>query len=296
MRLIPCEHVSDVLGPDVSFAYEVAPGETVRVEVADCFGGFPRGELAHRRAGPNPVTGPIRIAGVEPGDTIAVEVRDVEVAGQGFLGTPEERLMIDVRAREGKIIYPGDVTLPVRPCIGTVGVCPADGAVDCVRAGQHGGNLDCNVIGPGSKVFFRAQVPGAGLGIGDVHAVMGDGELSGQGLEVPAVVTLRVTVQPGLPVDWPYGVREGMFFVIGAGSSFDEAVNKAEAALIGLLADWLDLSEDMARRLTGMAANARVGWLRSPTPTAWVEVPIQWLPAEAVGRMARALGLGAGEQ
>ena len=49
---------------------------------------------------------------------------------------------------------------------------------------DHGGNMDFNAVQPGSTIHIRAQKPGGFLHLGDVHARMGDGELTGAGVEI----------------------------------------------------------------------------------------------------------------
>lgn len=66
--------------------------------------------------------------------------------------------------------------------VGVCGVAPKPGLdVHCAVPGDHGSNLDTKMIKVGSRVYLPVAVPGAGLAVGDLHACMGDGELSGHG-------------------------------------------------------------------------------------------------------------------
>ncbi len=58
---------------------------------------------------------------------------------------------------------------------------------------DHGGNMDCTQIKAGTTLYLPVYVPGALLSMGDLHAVMGDGEVCGCGLEIEGMVTVRVT-------------------------------------------------------------------------------------------------------
>ena len=51
-------------------------------------------------------------------------------------------------------------------------------------AGEHGGNLDNHLHGPGSRIYFPVRQPGGMFAAGDMHASMGDGEISGTGVEI----------------------------------------------------------------------------------------------------------------
>ena len=80
-----------------------------------------------------------------------------------------------------------------RPMIGTIGTAPAgEAASSLIYATGHGGNLDCPAIRPGSTVILPGNVPGALISLGDVHALMGDGEITGTALETSADVTIRI--------------------------------------------------------------------------------------------------------
>jgi len=145
--------------------------------------------------------GPFSIEGIEPGDWIAIEIMDIEVGPYGFYrnGGPHwgsVRLIAPVR--DGLVHFPPDFVVPVRPMIGVI-------ALESVAAHQidHGGNMDFNSVQPGSTVHLRAQKPGGLLTLGDVHARMGDGELTGTGVEIDSAVTLKVDRSPGFPCSAP---------------------------------------------------------------------------------------------
>lgn len=84
------------------------------------------------------------------------------------------------------------IRLPLTPMIGVLGVAPAEGSVHCAVPGDHGSNMDTKLIKVGSKVYLPVFVSGANLALGDLHACMGDGELSGTGIETAGRVCLQV--------------------------------------------------------------------------------------------------------
>ena len=55
----------------------------------------------------------------------------------------------------------------------------------------------------GSMVIAPVKVPGGGIYVGDVHAMMGDGEIAGHTADVSAEVVLEVKVIKGLGLDGP---------------------------------------------------------------------------------------------
>jgi amidase len=290
MTRFTCRHLSDVLSRDVDFPYAVDQGEPVTLELADCHGYFPGADPPPPTLGANPVTGPLAIRGVVPGDTIAVEVQHIAPIGAGHLGQRGDPIEIPVDAESWTARLAPGFEVPLAPMVGTIGVAPGGPPVDTHRAGDHGGNMDCNIVQAGTTVCFNVSAPGAGLGLGDMHAVMGDGEVSGQGIECAAVVELRVHKVAGLSVRRPYGLRADRFFIVGWGSTLEEAADMAQADMVELLLRLTDLSEDMARRFLGIGTHLRVGWRGGATPTVWLEVSRAMLPTSAWDEITGGVG------
>ena len=61
--------------------------------------------------------------------------------------------------------------------IGVIGVAPEKDDINTGTPGTHGGNMDNTMITEGATLYFSVKVPGALFALGDVHAVMGDGEI-----------------------------------------------------------------------------------------------------------------------
>jgi len=172
---------------------ELTPGEILVVETADCFSGqiHEPGQCLDKidMERINPVTGPFYVSGAEPGDILEVEILEIKTAGQGVIviaphmgvlgnqvNTPVVKI---VKLSETNAVFAEDLSIPLQPMVGVIGVAPQEGEVSCGSPGQHGGNLDTKEIRPGSKVYLPVFHPGALLALGDVHALMGDGEISG---------------------------------------------------------------------------------------------------------------------
>lgn len=201
----------------------VPSGARVKVETEDAHVGSIRkatdgyatlGEVFEKLGGANPVTGPIYVEGVEPGDCIAVTLEDIvpgPVQGQGYtVLTPglgglvsDYSLQSALAPRtvickiEGKTVkFPargGFVDIPTAPFLGTIGVAPAqERKLAFLQGADIGGNTDVPLHGIGATLVFRANVPGALLSLGDAHAAQGNGEISGAAIECQADVTLKV--------------------------------------------------------------------------------------------------------
>lgn len=139
---------------------------------------------------------------------------------------------------EGGILYlsPEQAKLawkvPLRPHIGTLAVMPnntgnyldeeAQGGANSIPPSRFGGNIDDWRIGKGGTMYFRVEVPGALLLVGDTHAAQGDSELAGTAMETSMTAKLRVTLHKAdrLPkmvatVDWPLLETSDQFVVHG---------------------------------------------------------------------------------
>ena len=219
------------------------------------------GESHRRYARPG---GPFHIEGIEPDDWVAIEIIDMEVGPYGFYrnGGPNWgnwRCLAPVR--DGLVHFPPDFVVPARPMIGVVQLESwAPNAID------HGGNMDFNAIQPGSTVHIRAQKPGGGLYLGDVHARMGDGELTGAGVEIDSAITLKVSRSPGFPCSSP--VVETTTVVEGAEEwltsakavEWGDALKAAWLEMVALLIDRYDTTYEYANMIVGTIGDARPGF------------------------------------
>ena len=265
----------------------VQPGEVFVVETEDSRSGrtrtpettTPEFLLAMRRAGyyGNPVTGPIYVAGAEPGDTLAVHIHAQECDTLGYMGywpflfhleeffdKPDTTL---VEIRDGHVIFPtsrGVARIPVRPMIGTIGTTPPVEAVLSGGMGRHGGNLDTQEVCAGSTVYLPVFVEGALLALGDCHAIQSDGELNE--VEMRSVVTLSVDVIKGRsPVmSWPRIETPDSLVTVAVATPLEEANRLALRDMILWLEERIGVSRREAYFLVGLAGHARPGQVQVP--------------------------------
>jgi amidase len=232
------------IGPDSVAVARIAPGEQIRLITLDASGGqvaagngamveFDRSRVA-------PLTGPVAVEGVRAGDAVGLEILAVDPgADDGYmwtrssLGQPRDPEYVQSGARRVPLaslavdwLAPASISIPRGYHVGTIGVAPAT-TQSGSGLGVYGGNLDCRYLRPGATLWLTAQVNEALVFAGDAHASIGDGELCGTGVEIPAEVTLRVHHRrdwsPGLPV-----ICDGnRVWVIGIGATLDEAFDLA---------------------------------------------------------------------
>ena len=162
-----------------------------------------------------PLAGPIRVEGAEPGDTLAVEIVELEalrwgwtavIPGFGLLADdftePYLRIFDLTGGRETQLRE--DVRIPIEPFLGTMGVCPAGASAQAVMPpGTFGGNMDTRQLTRGTTLYLPVQVEGALFSCGDAHAAQGDGEVCVTGIETPMYATLRLTLEHGRSIPAP---------------------------------------------------------------------------------------------
>ena len=86
--------------------------------------------------------------------------------------------------------------------------------------------MDCKYIMAGSTIYLPVEVAGGMLGIGDLHALQGDGEVPA-GLEVPGKVTVTVNVIKQRREDWPVLETDDAWYVIATEDDMTKACDSA---------------------------------------------------------------------
>jgi amidase len=216
----------------------------------------------------NALTGPIEIDGFSAGDVLAVTITSVDPDPVGYMaakdlghvvppGSIDDAAIGVVSVDAGSVRWRGH-RLPYRPMVGCLGVAHPD-APSSGSVGVFGGNFDHVVLGRGCTAYLPTFVDGALLYVGDVHAAMGDGELSCGGVEIAATVGIRVD-RPGAT-----GLRQPRFetdtHVVTTGWSrdFAEARRMAVADMLEVLTACLGIGTAEAFMLVSVAADLRIG-------------------------------------
>jgi acetamidase/formamidase len=227
----------------------IEPGETVVVETEDAFSGQIRTTDDRRDKikvpFSNPQTGPISIAGAEPGDALAVTIRSIEptrghcVTRTGDAAQLTQWLGGDCPhgthlcpIRDGQIHWSDALTIPYRPMLGCIGTAPAWGSPSTGPAGPHGGNMDIVDVCPGNTIYLPVFVSGGLLYLGDAHAAMGHGELSASGLEMAAEATITVDLVKGRSIPGPRIESPGEIMTVVSGAPMERSAAQAFAQLI----------------------------------------------------------------
>jgi amidase len=147
---------------------------------------------------------------------------------------------------EGDTVHMNDrISFPLRPMVGVIGVATESETIFNGFAGQHGGNLDNHLHGPGAKVYLPVRQPGGMLAIGDMHASMGDGEVCFTGVEISGEVTVRFDLLKGKQATWPVTELSDRWIPHATADEFPEALDLVtEEAARMLVDEWGFTLED----------------------------------------------------
>ena len=302
-RFVPTEW-HNVLGT-LSAAIRIQPGDTVITETIDARGSDKDG--VQRASGPNPMNGPIFVEGAAPGDALRIEiVRMTPISATGWTGSVlaanvvDPRAVRDLPARE-TVTWRIDrqalttqlenppagleyLVLPLAPMIGCFGVAPSLGqAISTATSGEYGGNMDYRLFGPGTTVWFPIAVEGALFFLGDCHAVQGDGEIVGTGIETSFEVEVTLTVEKQRKLTWPRGETAEDIFAVGNARPLDQALQHATTEMLNWLREDYGLDATAASHLLGQVVRYDVGNFFDPAYTMACRVAKKWLPPKRAG-------------
>lgn len=268
----------------------IAPGDVVSTRTIDASGRDHQGEVRGER--PNPLTGPFFIEGAEPGDAIAVTFRRIRMnRNWGWtnyrLGLfslapasieslyknefkPDSvipgrantvRWDIDLAKNTVRLAEPRSAVhpmeFPARPMLGCVGVAAeSDFGPPSSISGPYGGNMDYNETVEGATVILPVFHAGALLYLGDGHALQGDGEPTGTGIETSMDVEFTVALRKRASLANPRLENADSIISIGSQPEFQSPLDRALQLATSDMVNWL--VKDF--RLEPWAAHLLVGY------------------------------------
>lgn len=235
----------------------------------------------------NPATGPVYVEGAEPGDILKVDIKKIEIEDHytmvtgkdmGVYGdklTGSETRVMPIK--EGKVRFSDTIEIPIRPMIGVIGVAPEEEAISCGTPGEHGGNMDCKEIKEASTLLLPVNVPGALLSMGDLHGVMGDGEVSVCGAEVPGVVTVSIEVLKNSNLPTPAIINETHVMPIASEVLLEDAITKVVEKSVGFLTKFSKMEPGEAVTFLSLASDLKICQVVDPLKTVRMEIPLDIL-------------------
>jgi acetamidase/formamidase len=158
--------------------------------------------------------------------------------------------------------------------LGCFGVAPPRGqAISTATSAEHGGNMDYRGFREGVTVYLPVFVPGALFHLGDGHAVQGDGEIVGTGIEISLDVQFTVGLRKGKRIGWPRGENADYLFTAGNARPLDQALQHATTEMVRWLGDDYGLDTRAASTLLGQCVEYEVGNVFDPAYTMICKAP-----------------------
>ncbi len=251
--------------------------------------------------------GPFYIEGATPADTLVVRIlklrpnRDTAVSQinpggiSAVAADARTRLLNDPlpprryvwrldRARNvGRLELPGSrvkqVELPLRPMLGRVAVAPAgEEAFGGLWPGNFGGNMDAADVREGATVFLPIFHEGALFYFGDGHALQGDGEICGSGLETTMDVTFQFELVKGRAIAWPRIEDADDLMVAASARPLVDAFRIAQVELIEWLVQEYGFDKMDAYQVVSQGGHTRIANVVDPLYTVVAKFPKRFLP------------------
>ncbi len=277
--------------PQNAPAYSMREGERVVVETKDCFSGLVRNPKALfedvAMGDVNPATGPIEVKGLAAGDTLCATIEKIKCGTTGIMMcSPNVGLLSKdvrrsrtkiVKIRNGKAMFSKEVEVALRPHIGVIGVSPGEGRYPTFHPGDYGGNMDTVEVAAGSRVYLPTYVDGAMVAMGDLHAAMGDGEISGTGVEVSGEATVKFTRSEDVEVSRPMIETRGEWIAYAAAKTLDEASKLAASDLVRFISGRSGIDFEEACMLASAAADLRISQVVDPLMAARMSISKRYL-------------------
>src|SRR5919202_650949 len=266
MKRLSRVQYTTVLDPALPPAITIASGEELVVETWDAYKGVWGADQEPPEVGA--ATGPIAVEGAGPGDALRIDILAITPGpaamhdvrpGRGFLGeTFTERRPTVMPIRDGHLVFPGGIRLPLRPSIGLIATTPTALQITASDSGPYGGDLDMQELVAGSTLWLPVFVPGGLLVLGDCHAVVGDGAVGGTGAECAAEITLRVTVEKGMGIERPRALTPQYFVTVSYGEDVGQTMRQAVRHMIDFLVQERDMEPYAAYSLLSLAGDVRM--------------------------------------
>jgi acetamidase/formamidase len=230
-------------------------------------------QVTDKGPGGHILNGPVYIEGAEPGDTLEIHIKKIELAiayayngfryGAGILTDdfPYARTKIIPLDQKRMVAHfaPG-IEIPLHPFFGSMGVAPPPdfGRYDSTPPTISGGNMDNKELVAGTTLYLPVWNRGALFEIGDGHAGQGNGEVDVTAMETSLIGTLEFVVRKDLHIKYPRAETPTHYIAMGFDDDLSIAAHKAVREMVDFLVNEKHLSRDDAYMLTSVAGDADI--------------------------------------
>jgi len=278
----------------------VRPGD--RIETSTLYSDF-----FTEKDGPWPgEVGPIYVKGATPKDTLVVRIlkirpniptgRSGTSTGYAILTATESTPMlhdpvpvrkfvwtIDADNMSATLALPNsrmkEIRVKLDPMLGRLATAPPDDqAIPGGVPSTFGGNMDTPETRQGTTVYLPVYHEGAYFYFGDVHALQGDGEITGSGIETSADVTFELDLIKGKTIAWPRLENDEYIMVAGSVRPLIDAFRIAHVEMV----KWLETEHGFDRwealQVLSQLGTAQVANVVDPNYTVVSRFPKKYLP------------------
>lgn len=291
MLYITKETVNDIMKWDNKPAGYCKSGDTIVFETRDCYDNTITSSerpLGDREGLSNPVTGALYVEGAEVGDILKIEIEDIKLRSWGIMRSSttagvfhekyEKREAIIFQVKDNKIYFDDKLILDADPMIGVIGTAPIEKeGIPTTTPGKHGGNMDCKKIVKGSTIYLPVNVKGGLLSMGDIHALMGDGEVFICGLEIAGEITVKVSVLKNIKLPTPFLYSRGKVMSIQSAEDLDKAGDMAAKEMFEFVKEATKQDDVRTGMLMSLLSDMAVCQVVDPLLTVRVEFPLDVL-------------------
>ncbi len=278
----------------------ISPGDTVETNTL-------YSDFFTEKDGPWPgEVGPIYVEGATPEDTLVIKILKIRpniATGRsgtsttyGSLTATEMTPMlhdpvpdkihvwrIDGKKMTASIDLPDSrmkrIEVRLKPMLGRLATAPpGDQAIPGGVPSNFGGNMDTSEACAGATVYLPVFHEGAYFYFGDVHALQGDGEIIGSGIETSADVTFKIELLKGKKIAWPRLENDDFIMVAGSARPLIDAFRIAHVEMV----KWLEAEFGFDRweglQVLSQVGSAQVANVVDPNFTVVAKFPKRYLP------------------
>jgi amidase len=211
------------------------------------------------------------VRGAQPGDVVPIDLIELTPFGSGKSAIPRdfgvlrrefpEPMTVSSEVRDGRAWFGGRIPLPLNPNLGTISTMPPEGYKPSY-AGAYGGDFDQKDAGQGTRGYLPVLVEDALVSFGDPHAAIGDGIITGTGIECSMNVRARITLLKDRALERPIIAQGEAVHFVGVGPSVEEATEDASRRTVDFTVARTGLSREEAYMLLSTLASCALARLR----------------------------------